>query len=126
MNNKELIKTLNSFPSHENLYSVIELCAFMVDKSKKCEINVGEYKLSADHFYQIYAGRMKNSNGVAARTPGLPESVESLKKTSGLVQMISVELDDQSIVIWISTESKIVGCIKFLTQDEALRIAEDR
>jgi hypothetical protein len=108
---KEQLVELLTKSATANLGHVTRLCLEKIGNSSRCEITEGEYGLSAKHFHNVYALRMKNPNGIARATPGLPESVENFNKLDGQVKMISVDLDQDSLTVWLSEGLLVEGCM---------------
>jgi hypothetical protein len=117
MDKKGILELLRNSPFNPGLDSVIRLCERRIEESNKTLItDSGDKRLLAEHFFKIYSHRLKNPNGVASKTPGVIESVNSFKQEPGTLFMISVELDSDAIAIWLSEDKRIVGCIKFLSE----------
>lgn len=110
MKKEDLLQLLRT-DSHPTLAGVIGTCLERIGESTRCDIIEGDYKFSPKHFHDIYAGRMKNPNGVALNTPGLPESVENFSELTGLLKGISAYLDQDTLTVWLSEDSSIAGCI---------------
>lgn len=119
MTKKCLIEILESYITPDNLQATTQSCLSKLKNTDSCGVDESNnYNLCSEHYYRIYAGRIKNPNGVALRTPGLPESTENFKSKKVMLKLISVILDGGSghIAIWLSEDREILGCIEFLNK----------
>ncbi len=119
MTTQELIDLFRRYAAGGCLATVVQYAITKLEGAASVKVVLGEVQ-SHDSLLHIYEGRLRRSQMRGIAIPGLPETVESLKRITGDIRGGYAETGDDLIYFWTEKDGGLVGCMtKSSGDDEA-------